>query len=87
MIVEPITIVVNNSYNTEEWHKQLIVKCLTDNPFSNVDEIALLLGLSDRTLYRYFKEHNVDYQKIQELSRAELIKLSKFKKSRNKKEC
>lgn len=59
IIVDPIHITINNSYNIVDWEKRLIERCMNDNPSSTVAEIAAMLGFSDRTLRRKFHDYNI----------------------------
>lgn len=59
-ILDPIQIVVNNSYNVTEWEKALIIQCMKDNPTSNTTEVAKLLGMAERTLYRKLIEYGLE---------------------------
>ena len=48
------------SYNLEEITKQLIMHLMTTNPRLGRKDVADALGVSERTLYRYFKKMDVD---------------------------
>lgn len=64
---EKITISMENCYNMQAWEKALIEKCMNDNPTFNQDEIAKLLGISERTLIRKVQELNIDNCKIKRM--------------------
>lgn len=48
------------SYNLEEVTKQLIMHLMTNYPKLGRKGVANQLGVSERTLYRYFKEYDMD---------------------------
>ncbi len=60
MILDPVTITINNSYDWNAWEKALIEKCIHDNPSSILNELAGSLNMSERTLYRKVIKHGID---------------------------
>ena len=71
-----------HGYNVDLWEKTIIEKCLADNPTCNNSEVAQLLGISDRNLYRVCKVYGIDLSKKGKLDReAKMIDdLQKHKK-------
>lgn len=59
-IIDPIQITVNNSYKLDDWLKNLILKCSDDNPNTNLEQVAKLIGISYRTLSRKAEEYKLD---------------------------
>ncbi len=59
MIKDPITITVFNSYDIVKWEKFIIEKCMLDNPSSTMPELAKLLNITERTLYRKIKDYKL----------------------------
>ena len=64
MIVDPVKIVINNSYNWEDWEKALIKKCVEENPESCVEELAPRLNMSARTIYRKCDKYKIKVRRI-----------------------
>lgn len=48
------------SYNIQTWERTIIEKCLEDNPSSTHEELAKLLGMSERNFYRICKLYSID---------------------------
>lgn len=59
MILDPIKIVINNSYNWEDWEKALIKKCVEENPESSVEDLVPRLNMSIRTIYRKCHKYKI----------------------------
>jgi predicted DNA-binding protein (UPF0251 family) len=55
---KPIDTIEIYSYNLEAIKISVIMKLKEDYPGLSNNECAMLLGLSDRTLYRYFEKHD-----------------------------
>lgn len=47
------------NYNVDNAIETLTKKCLIDNPHATYLEISILLGISERSLYRYMKKYNI----------------------------
>lgn len=45
--------IVLNTYNLKKIKNQIINTCIDNNPTLNIDEIAKLLGISERTVHRF----------------------------------
>jgi hypothetical protein len=56
-IIEPISITLNNSYRLDVWEREVIGRCMRDNPSSSMIEWAKLLGVSERVLYRLLEKY------------------------------
>lgn len=60
MIKDPISITVYNSYDISMWEKEVVRRCIVDNPTSTHEELAKLLGISPKSLYRKSEDYNLN---------------------------
>lgn len=51
----------NNVYNLEQLEIATIKKCLDENKDLSLNKISKLLGISERTLHRKFKQYNLTH--------------------------
>lgn len=58
-IKDPVTITVFNSYDLQNWTKEIIFRCIADNPSFTTQELAEKLNVSDRSLRRYLDNYGL----------------------------
>lgn len=58
--IEEVVVIINNSYNLQEWEKKIIERCIEDNPSFSKEELAAYLNMSERWLFRKLKDYNID---------------------------
>lgn len=68
-------LILRDNYNLIEWEKAIIRRCMEDNPSFNVEELAEILGMAPRTIYRKIKEYGI----VMTVEEKKLI-LKSFKK-------
>lgn len=67
-----------SKYNIEKAIKKLVLECFDENKEKTYNDIAMLLGISERTLFRYAKELNIPRYNSRVLKSIQYLRKQKF---------
>lgn len=63
------------SYKLEEWEETIIRKCIADHPSFDLEEVAEVLGIHVRTLYRKVNHYNINTSVVYRKNLLKLLKM------------